>query len=236
MHETTKHRKFDLEMPWFLQVTNFKCGSYSLGISCSLLIADPLSMASFLKRWAEIHIKLVNESKTPNSPIFYLPNFRKSSSAFLYTPTRATSEITSRQTMIFRYAKMNSTIDSEMQRSVAVSCIEKAITRLGNKAASKFYLLVKKSSNVITKVDTICGKQVLPMEFSKDFNAICSMNTSLSDSIDANIRIAEGNKPTDILYWICSPADEGLAMIISTDLDMTVVVTFPNESNVLEMD
>lgn len=189
-------------------------------------------MTSFLKRWAEIHINLVNESQTPNLPLFYLPNFGKSSSTLLYTSTRATSEKTSRQTMIFKYAKINSTTDSEMQRSIAVACIEKAISRLGNKATSKFTLLVKESSNgIIMNIDTIYVKQVLPIEFSKDFDGICRMNTSWSDYIDSGISIAEGHKPNDILYWICSPADEGLAMIISSHSDMTVIVTVPNEKN-----
>lgn len=127
---------------------------------------------------------------------------------------------------------MNSTMDREMQRSVAVSCIEKAFPGLGNKATSKFSLLVKEPSNSIMKIDTIYVKQVLAEKFPKNFDEIRLMNTSWGDFIDADgISIAEGNKPIDILNWIHSPADEGLAIIISSDSDMTVIVTIPNENN-----
>ncbi|KAK1372311.1 putative anthranilate N-benzoyltransferase protein 3 [Heracleum sosnowskyi] len=212
------------------KVTNFKCGAYSIEISCSLLIADPLSVASFLKRWTEIHINLVNESQTPKLPLSYLPNSGKSSSTFLCTPTRVTSKKNKGQTMIFKYANMNSTMDSEMKRSVVVSCIQKAMARLGNKATPNFSLLAKESSNVITKIDAIYVKQVRQMGLSKNLDAICGINTSWSDYIDVVIIFAEGNKPIDILCSIYSPADEGLAIIISSHLDMTVIVTVPNET------
>ncbi|MCD7469992.1 hypothetical protein HAX54_009498 [Datura stramonium] len=41
------------------RLTNFKCGRYSIGISCSLFLADPFVMTSFLNRWSKIHVNMV---------------------------------------------------------------------------------------------------------------------------------------------------------------------------------
>lgn len=73
IHQTTPQFS-----PLFLvQVTNFKCGGYSIGISCSLLLADPFAMTSFLKSWSKIHNNLVSQIDSPKIPAFYTPNFTK---------------------------------------------------------------------------------------------------------------------------------------------------------------
>ncbi|CAO2819459.1 unnamed protein product [Amaranthus hypochondriacus] len=46
---------------FYIQVTNFKCGGYSIGISCSLFLVDPLFMANFLNKWAKIHRNIAYE-------------------------------------------------------------------------------------------------------------------------------------------------------------------------------
>ncbi|CAN7120804.1 unnamed protein product [Brassica rapa subsp. narinosa] len=57
---------------FYVQVTNFESGGYSVGISCSILIADLLLETDFLTKWAQIQISLAH-SKTTLTPIFCLP-------------------------------------------------------------------------------------------------------------------------------------------------------------------
>ncbi|KAK8341794.1 hypothetical protein V6Z12_A08G188600 [Gossypium hirsutum] len=52
---------------FYVQVTNFQCGGYSIGISCSILLADLLLMKEFLKTWADIHNKIHAETESPGS-------------------------------------------------------------------------------------------------------------------------------------------------------------------------
>ncbi|CAN8257320.1 unnamed protein product [Cochlearia groenlandica] len=61
---------------FYVQVTNFESGGYSIGISCSILIADILLETDFLIKWAQIQSSLAN-SKTTQKPIFHLPSLKK---------------------------------------------------------------------------------------------------------------------------------------------------------------
>uniref|UniRef100_A0A166J9W3 Uncharacterized protein n=1 Tax=Daucus carota subsp. sativus TaxID=79200 RepID=A0A166J9W3_DAUCS len=205
-------------------VTNFKCGAYAIGISCSILLADPFSMSSFLKRWSEIHMNLVTESLSQKLPLFYLPNFGKPNSTQVYSPNYEPAKETSRQTLIFKFA--NLTVDNEMQRIVALSCIDKVNRRLGKKVTSDFSLLVKNPNNDMLKIDTISVKEVLSLESFKNLTGINSKDYSWGEYIDADgINIAKGNKPTETVCWISSPDEEDLVMIISSESNMTVIVT-----------
>ncbi|KAK1367565.1 Anthranilate N-benzoyltransferase protein 3 [Heracleum sosnowskyi] len=208
----------------YIQVTNFKCGAYAMGISCSILLADPISMSSFLKRWAKIHMNLFNESQTQKLPLLYLPNFGIPDSTPVYNPNYATPKETTEQTMIFKFT--NLTMDNEMQRIVAVSCIDKANRRLGNKATSNFSLLVKDPSNATFKIETVCVKEVVSLKSFKNFDGINSKDSSWADFINADeLLIAKENKPIDCRSWISSPVEEGLVMIISSNSNVTVIVT-----------
>ena len=217
-----------------MQVTNFKCGAYAIGISCSIIVADPFFMSSFLKRWAEIHMNLVTESQTQKLPLFYLPSLKKPNSTHVYGPDYEPSKETSSQTstLIFKFAKL--TMDSDMQKMVALSCIEKA--RLGNKSTRNFSLVVKDPSNDVFQIDTISVEEV---DSFKNTTGIDSTDSSLDDYVDDvdAIIIAKGNKPVDCMCWISSPVEEGLVMIVSSDQDVTVIVTVPttNDAKIVQV-
>ncbi|KAL8106945.1 uncharacterized protein LOC141672071 [Apium graveolens] len=218
----------------YIQVTNFKCGAYAIGISCSILLADPFSMTSFLKKWAKIHINLFNESQTQKLPLIYLPNFGKTDSPPVYNPNYATPEKTSEQTLIHKFT--NLTMDNEMPRIAALSCIEKANRRLGNRVTSDFSLLVKDHSNGTFKIETVCVKEVVTLESFKNFDGNNSEDSILADHINADeLSIAKGNKPVDFRSWISSPVEEGLVMIISSHSKVTVIVTVATTTDVAKI-
>lgn len=176
-------------------------------------------------------MNLFNESQTQKLPLIYLPNFRKPNSTPIYNPNHATPKETREQTLIFKFA--NLTMNNEMQKIVAVSCIEKANRRLGNKVTSDFSLLVKDPSNGTIKIDTICVKEVVTLESFKNIDEIDSKNSSWADHINADeLSIAKGNKPIDCRSWISSPVEEGMVMTISSDSNVTVIVTVATTTDV----
>ncbi|PKA58905.1 hypothetical protein AXF42_Ash000998 [Apostasia shenzhenica] len=63
---------------FYVQVTEFQGDGYSIGISCSLLLADPLLLARFLRRWAEIHRRKTAAGLVSGDPIFHLSRFKRS--------------------------------------------------------------------------------------------------------------------------------------------------------------
>lgn len=215
-----------------LQVTNFKCGGYSIGISCSLLLADPMVMTSFVKKWANIHNKIVTKFETPKLPIFYLPNLGKASSTPPYQNHPAPTKNIG-QTFIFRVTQKNLIMENiEMQKAVAMLCFEEAKRRLRRKIASDFYLIMKEPSNDIIKVE-ICVKQE-PFNY---INGATSTITSWDDYVGADgLSFTKGNKPAAcVSYGINSPFDEGgLVMIIpSPDVGMSVIVTVPTDNKLI---
>jgi len=210
-------------------VTNFQCGGYSIGISCSLLVADLLVKENFLNSWAIIHNNILSSNKGSPKPLFYLPALRNIGSS----PT--SSSITSSsprkncgQTRHFKVTAANANLDSEICKSFALLCIEETESRLGSKMDSEMYLFVKEKSEVI-KVEKF-SKHVLV----KPPLGVKTRVTSASwDDLGANdVAFREGNKPVHVSHWIGS-VFYGLVMAIPSPsedtLGINILVTIPNE-------
>uniref|UniRef100_J3LFD5 Uncharacterized protein n=1 Tax=Oryza brachyantha TaxID=4533 RepID=J3LFD5_ORYBR len=60
----------DMCPPFFMQLTRFQGdGGYAVGVSCALLLADPLSLARFLQSWARTHTRMKAQSKAAAHPV-----------------------------------------------------------------------------------------------------------------------------------------------------------------------
>ncbi|CAN6461097.1 unnamed protein product [Victoria cruziana] len=58
----------------YVQMTNFQGEEFSIGITCSLLVADPLILTNFTKTWSEHHLQLAPKSTDSSKlPLFYRP-------------------------------------------------------------------------------------------------------------------------------------------------------------------
>ncbi|KAJ0234901.1 hypothetical protein HA466_0270180 [Hirschfeldia incana] len=84
---------------FYVQVTNFESGGYSIGISCSILIADLLLETDFLTKWAKIQSSLAH-SQTTLKPIFYLPPVKRDN--FLNELPRSGSVLDRGEPLVFR--------------------------------------------------------------------------------------------------------------------------------------
>ncbi|RVW50751.1 hypothetical protein CK203_076838 [Vitis vinifera] len=149
---------------FYVQVTNFERGGYSIGISCSLLLADPLGMASFLKRWASIHNTLVSENDKSKLPIFYLLSLRRlNDTPSIHMISSNTSRSRARAKIFNMAENMNS--DEKICRTVASVCNEEAECHLGTKMASKYWLFLKKLSEDI-KIEACSKEEIMPLSIS----------------------------------------------------------------------
>ncbi|KAL2490004.1 HXXXD-type acyl-transferase family protein [Forsythia ovata] len=203
---------------FYVQVTNFKCGGYSIGISSSLLLEDPFVITSFLKKWANVHKSLVSKSDVPKMPIFYLPNHRNSAGG---SPSLLMGSKTSKsvaQSVVFKIPTKISNLDSHIYYNLAAQCIDEAEHVVGTKMASKFSLFVKKPDEDI-KVE-ICSKEGLiqkPYSSMSGFTCASSWDLLEVDEICFN----EGNKAAYVSCWINSIFDEGSVMIVGSDNEDT---------------
>nr|POE95270.1 brassinosteroid-related acyltransferase 1 [Quercus suber] len=66
---------------FYVQVTNFQYGGYSIGISCSILLADLMVKEKFLTSWANIHNNILSSNNELKKPFFYLPNLKRNGSS-----------------------------------------------------------------------------------------------------------------------------------------------------------
>lgn len=82
-------------------MTNFESGGYSIGISCSILIADLLLETDFLTKWAQIQSSLAH-SQTTLRPIFHLPSLKQDFGKFLSEFSRSASVLDRAEPLVFR--------------------------------------------------------------------------------------------------------------------------------------
>ncbi|KAF9685446.1 hypothetical protein SADUNF_Sadunf03G0055400 [Salix dunnii] len=210
----------------YVQVTDFQCGGYSIGISSSLLLADHIIMDNFLSRWSGIQEKLLpNNSNGLEKSMFYLPNLRNTSLS-PHNTMSPTPGKRSGQTLIFKI-----TGDSEIEgvknklwKSAVSHCIQEAEHKLGSEMPTGFSLFVKESPEVIRIQN--CKKNEL---VKSNLNFRCQAIT-LDDIGITELAFRDGNKPAHVSCWIGSAVD-GLVMAIPSSnentSDVNVIVTIP---------
>ncbi|KAK6935109.1 hypothetical protein RJ641_035264 [Dillenia turbinata] len=212
-------------------VTNFKCGGYSVGLSCSLLLADPIVIASFIKTWASIHNNMTSNIEVPKVPLFYLPNLAKTSTSSSFNVSSDACKNLC-QTVMFNMAAKDVELEDEMRKRLALLCVEKAVGKISTKMGSKFHLFTKEVNEEL-KVE-ICPKVGLlrsPLGLINELNYVEWPNLGAKDAT-----FGAENKLIHLSYWIGSALDEGLVMVIPSSLEsisgINVVVTIPKEKHV----
>ncbi|MCD7466900.1 hypothetical protein HAX54_003979 [Datura stramonium] len=217
---------------FYVQVTNFKCGGYSIGISCSLFLADPFAMTSFLKTWSKIHNHLVSQIDSPKIPAFYTPNFTKIGSS----PTLSTSPKTRNQmitqTLIFKNPKNplklnnNNNNNDEFLKNLASKCIGEIEGKIGRKISSNFTFLVKENFESV-KVENCSRDEIIKDEES----GLLSIITANWDDLGGDeVRFNEGNKAVHISCWIINGENnQDLVMISPTpdedNSELNIIIT-----------
>ncbi|XP_047941993.1 uncharacterized protein LOC125188936 [Salvia hispanica] len=210
---------------FYIQVTNFTCGGYSIGISCSILLGDPFTLTTIIKKWASLHNTMFPSNEIPQIPMFYLPNHGPPPSfTSLLTGSNTTKDPA--ESLIFNIPTNILNSDNNTHKHLAALCVEEAERETGQKLAPNLSLLVQ----LPPEDDTVevCSREGL-LECSKlDHGAKGVSFTRAWDELELdNICFNEGNKPIYASCWINSVVDEGCVIIApSTDQGLQIVVTF----------
>ncbi|VAI47615.1 unnamed protein product [Triticum turgidum subsp. durum] len=62
----------------FMQLNRFQGGGYAIGVSCTVLLSDPLSLARFLRAWARTHAEMKEQGKVAPTPMMqYMAYFQR---------------------------------------------------------------------------------------------------------------------------------------------------------------
>ncbi|XP_066343614.1 protein ECERIFERUM 2-like [Miscanthus floridulus] len=225
----------DICAPLFMQLTRFLDGGYAVGVSCSLLLADPLSLFGFLKSWARKNTEMQAQSKHVAHPVIQYTHYIqspgaakrvKSGTSTLGTAT-ATAAEDSTTTVLF--GAPDTTSD---HRALAAACVGMASKRLGGAAKEppRFTVMARDSSKRL-HVQT-CG--TVDVDYG-DREACHGHGHGLAARVaqwsEAGLEdlALEGSKPVHVSYSISPSADEGLVVVMPAGgAELLVSVTVPN--------
>ncbi|CAL5359755.1 unnamed protein product [Camellia sinensis] len=192
-------------------VTNFQCGGYSIGISRSLVLADPLAIISFLRRWVDIHNHMVSEADETKPPLFYLPNFKPNGS-FLTNPIGSNQAKHRGKIMIFKSSTTKDlNLNDKARKALALQCAEEAESKLGVKMASALSLFVKELSKEVIKVEKFAREGLVQKPKGCENGLSCANWEDLGAS---EVNFLEGNRLVCVSYWINSVPGEGFVILV----------------------
>ncbi|KAK3154789.1 hypothetical protein QOZ80_2BG0195110 [Eleusine coracana subsp. coracana] len=208
----------------FLQLTRFQGdGGYALGVSCSLMLADPLSLARFLLSWARTHAEMKAQSKVATNPMlqyasyFQRPNVmtRRIKSIPIDTVGGGGDCNNVVETVLFRAATGSPTPD---HRALARACLDQASDKIGDAAnkVSQFSVVVVagkgEGDNPPGMSIETCAADAVPesggAEHSKLIKAVQWQELGLEELA------LRGTKPVHVSYSIETGSDHGLAVVM----------------------
>ncbi|OIV93375.1 hypothetical protein TanjilG_21086 [Lupinus angustifolius] len=188
---------------FYIQVTKFECGGYSIGISCSLLLEDVMVIENFLKNWAEIHNHMIPQNENIKTPIFCHPLLKNEDSPPVDVISRTPCQ-NGAHTMPFKITAQGINFNMELWRELAINCLDEAEQKLQQKLGSDFSLFVKESSKII-KVEGCSSKSGYSKEVLGLKNGI--IQATWNDFGVCGVAFHEGNKPIHVSHSIGSVGD-----------------------------
>nr|TKW05767.1 hypothetical protein SEVIR_7G198100v2 [Setaria viridis] len=212
--------------PFFMQLTRFQDGGYAVGASCSLLLADPLSLAGFLKSWARKHAELQAQGKIVANPVIQYTRYLQSAggAARRVKSVPVDTDIatgTTTTTVLFRAAG-GGTSD---HRALAAACVAMAIERLGAKALPRFTVMARDGSEGLNVKTCTADGDEKPCNGHEHAPRVSHWR----DEAGLEDLTLEGNKPVHVSYCVSPCADEGLVVVMPAGgAELLISATVPN--------
>ncbi|XP_008798819.2 uncharacterized protein LOC103713604 [Phoenix dactylifera] len=214
---------------FYIQVTQFQGDGYSIGISCSLFLADPLFLARFLKSWAQTHTQMLAQGQLSTNPIFHLGYFQRPGRPNRIKSTPLDSipvSPASTTTMLFKVGRARDQ-GSPSCNELAILCLKEATQRMEGKDISNFTLIINDHAGDL-KVESCSTKG--STQLSKPFNGAISVVWWDELGIE-EMAFNQGNLPIHVSYRVVSCADEGHVMVMlpsdeedSSDLMISAII------------
>ncbi|CAD6262849.1 unnamed protein product [Miscanthus lutarioriparius] len=217
----------DICAPLFIQLTRFLDGGYAIGVSCSLLLADPLSLIGFLKSWARKNTEMQAQSKHVAHPVIQYTHYIQSPGAAKRVKSGtstlgiATATAADDSTTTVLFGAPDTTSD---HRALAAACVGMASKRLGGaKEPPRFTVMARDSSKEL-HVQT-CGDREACLGHG---HGLAARVAQWSEAGLEDLAL-EGSKPVHVSYSISPSADEGLVVVMPAGgAELLISVTVPN--------
>ncbi|XBI50586.1 hypothetical protein VPH35_113970 [Triticum aestivum] len=211
--------------PW-VDLNRFQDGGYAMGVSCTALLCDPLSLARFLLTWARTHKEIKEQNKLLLRPMMqYMAYFERPEiccrriSSFPIDSVAADG--VHAQTGLFRTTAGAETSDLD---TLAAACIAQASEELEVDRASRFTL-------VVAPRDSARGATTIETSVTADGLKKGGAGHALEAAEWSELRLEEltlrGVKPVHVSYRIVAGGDEGLVVVMPDGDGFLVTATIP---------
>ncbi|KAG8071662.1 hypothetical protein GUJ93_ZPchr0006g46437 [Zizania palustris] len=138
----------DMCPPIFMQLTRFQGdGGYAIGVSCALVMSDPLSLARFLLSWAGTHARMRAQSKVSPHPMAqYIAYFKHSETGRRRVRSVPLDSFAADgaggETVLFRARAPAGAAPDGHYRALGAACLDKASEELGAAKVSRLWIVV----------------------------------------------------------------------------------------------
>ncbi|CAN8237438.1 unnamed protein product [Cochlearia groenlandica] len=186
---------------FYVQVTNFENGGYTIGISCSIVIADLILKTDFLTKWSQIQSSLVR-ARTTLKPIFHLPSQKPHLDNYLAEFSCSGYVLDRGETVVFR---------AKTSPRISIACMKKPVVALEKECVDVF--LFRKEQN-----DDECtpGCDSTKVEIhSRDGEIISDCDLEETDCKVFDKNLAFGERFEVMSCWIGS-VSKGVVFVISS--------------------
>ncbi|XP_062185473.1 uncharacterized protein LOC133889048 [Phragmites australis] len=218
----------DICAPFFMQLTRFQDGGYAIGASSSLLLADPLSLISFLKSWARKHAQLQAQNKLVANPVIqytrYLQNpgaAKRLKSVPLDLGSAAAAAADATTTVLFWAANVSD------HRGLAAACVGKACEKLGAKEPPRRFTVVGplgRDGSGGLNVQACTADAQTPCHGHGHALRVANWREAGLEEL-----ALEGSKPVHVSYCVSPCADEGLVVVMPAGgTELLISATLPN--------
>ncbi|XP_009397930.2 uncharacterized protein LOC103982667 [Musa acuminata AAA Group] len=199
---------------FFIQVTQFQGDGYSIGISCSLLLADPFVLVRFLKSWTRTHTTMFAHGQLTKPPI-HLCYSHTSGHPPCHSNSNSTAISATATTTLFKVAR-----NSCATNAAAATCFREAARKLGTKPASSYSLMISDRTVYLTvesaNFDEVAGGSATEVAWRDQLGI-------------EEISLVEATKPVHASCRIVPCAGETLVVVMqpSDEDELMVSVTSP---------
>ncbi|XP_062222586.1 hydroxycinnamoyl-CoA:piscidic acid hydroxycinnamoyltransferase-like [Phragmites australis] len=224
----------DVSALCFMQLTRFQGdGGYAVGVSCSLMLCDPLSLARFLLSWARTHAEMKAQNKAATSPMMqYVSYFQRAD-----TMTRRIKSIpldsfaandSNVETLLFRAANTRGAHD---HRALARACVDQASERVGAGKVPLFSVIVFARKGEGDGPAAMSVETCQADEQHGSGGAEHKLEVAQWQELGLDELVLRESKPVHVSYSIETGGDEGLAVVMPDGAGFLVTATVPKCTN-----
>ncbi|WVZ74381.1 hypothetical protein U9M48_022566 [Paspalum notatum var. saurae] len=221
----------------YVQLTRFQGdGGYAVGVSCSLMLCDPVSLARFLLSWARAHAEMKAQNKLATNPMlqyasyFQRPEIMTRRVKSVPLDAFAAADGDAKKTVLFRAAASCTGAD---HRALAAACVDEAADAAGkNNKVPRFSLIVVAREGVGDNprgmsVETCTADDRGLQQAAANGGHKNKLEVAQWKDLGLEEFALRGSKPVHVSCTIVTGGDEGLVVVMPDGKGLLVTVTVP---------